>query len=64
MDPQTIHDSLDQLKSGALAEYPVPKDLFLQVREILVSREDFKHFRGIAKHNGYTVYTYLEAARS
>lgn len=37
---------------------------FLAFREVLVNRDDFKHFRGNAQHNGVIIYTYLEEARS
>lgn len=55
---------LDELKSGERSEITVPKDIFLSVRDVLVNRPDFKHFRGIAKHNGLTIYRYSESARS
>ncbi|AZB42562.1 hypothetical protein CEF21_09830 [Bacillus sp. FJAT-42376] len=64
MDHQTVNEMLDQLKNGERKEFTVSNDLFLTVREVLVKREDFKHFRGIARHEGHTVYRYMETARS
>ncbi|TFE00337.1 hypothetical protein [Jeotgalibacillus salarius] len=55
---------LDQLKSGELAEIVIEKENFDLFRSVLLSREDFKHFRGIARHHGKTVYQYQEEARS
>ncbi|MBS2968586.1 hypothetical protein J9317_07425 [Metabacillus sp. KIGAM252] len=64
MDHQTINEMLNQLKNGERMEFPVSKEDFLPVREVLVKRDDFKHFRGIARHGGNTVYRYIETARS
>ncbi len=51
---------LEQLKNGELKVLQVPKEEFLQFREILTAREDFKHFRGTAFHHGLTEYEYTE----
>lgn len=59
-----INERLDQLKNGVLNEYYVSKEEFLDFRKILVLREDFKHFRGIAQRGGAVIYHYLEAPRS
>ena len=64
MDKQMINDILNQLRDGELNEYYVSKDKFLPFREVLVAREDFKHFRGIAQQGGHVVYRYLEEPRS
>ncbi|WP_226530076.1 hypothetical protein [Metabacillus niabensis] len=64
MDKQTINDILNKLKDGELNEYYVAKEQFLPFRDILVAREDFKHFRGIAKQGGHVVYHYLKEPRS
>ncbi|MBO9128432.1 abortive phage infection protein [Bacillus sp. 165] len=64
MDKQTANAILDQLKTGELKEYIVNKEDFYPFREVVVSRADFKHFRGIAEHGGKVIYTYTEAARS
>ncbi|WP_299092939.1 hypothetical protein [uncultured Metabacillus sp.] len=64
MDEQTIHEILDKLKDGELHEYLVTKDRFLSFRTVLVNREDFKHFRGIAQQGGSVIYRYLQEPRS
>ncbi len=64
MDKQTINEILDKLKVGELHEYHVTKEQFLPFRDILVTREDFKHFRGIAQQGGSVIYRYLQEPRS
>jgi hypothetical protein len=64
MDKQTANAILDQLKNGEIKEYTVNKEDFYPFREALVSRPDFKHFRGIAQRGGKVIYTYMEQARS
>ena len=64
MDAEQAKDILDKLAKGELNEYRITKNEFLDFREELVKREDFKHFRGNAQHNGEVIYTYLEKARS
>ncbi|WP_080846811.1 hypothetical protein [Cytobacillus gottheilii] len=64
MDTQYINEILDKLKNGELSEYYVKKEDFLPLRSILVSREDFKHYRGIAQRNGDVLYHYLAEPRS
>lgn len=51
---------LEQLKQGEISSITVPKEDFLEMRKVLVEREDFKHFRGAAYHHGITIYTYTE----
>lgn len=51
---------LEQLKQGEISSITVPKEDFLEMRKVLVEREDFKHFRGTAYHHGITKYTYTE----
>ncbi|MBO2534380.1 MULTISPECIES: hypothetical protein [Rummeliibacillus] len=55
---------LEDLKNGTIKELEVDKHDFYALREALVEREDFKHFRGIAHQGGNIVYVYLEKARS
>lgn len=55
---------LESLKNKELEELFVSKEDFQVVREILVNREDFKHFRGIAQRGGAVIYQYLEDPRS
>lgn len=64
MDEQFVNEILNKLRDGELNEYLVSKEQFLSFRNVLVKREDFKHFRGIAQHGGNVVYTYLQEARS
>ncbi|WP_066289733.1 hypothetical protein [Bacillus sp. FJAT-29937] len=64
MNEEHIQEILEKLKNGDLSEYNVTKEEFLHVRNVLVKREDFKHFRGIAKRSGAVVYRYIETARS
>ncbi|WP_419865711.1 hypothetical protein [Bacillus dakarensis] len=54
----------EKLKRGEMSEYFVKKEDFLSIREVLVKRPDFKHFRGIARRNGDVIYQYREIARS
>lgn len=55
---------LDELKNGTINEIKVDKNEFYELREALVGREDFKHFKGIAQQGGDIVYVYMEEARS
>ncbi|MBY0120903.1 hypothetical protein [Bacillus sp. S/N-304-OC-R1] len=64
MTEEHIKEMLDKLKNGELNEYYVSKEDFLSVRNVIVRRDDFKHFRGIAQRGGAVIYQYLEAARS
>ncbi|WNS77567.1 hypothetical protein RRV45_08330 [Bacillus sp. DTU_2020_1000418_1_SI_GHA_SEK_038] len=64
MKEEQIHEILEKLKSGELSEYYVTKEEFLPVRNVLVNREDFKQFRGIAQRGGAVLYRYMERARS
>ncbi|MFD6440460.1 hypothetical protein ACFWDG_11750 [Peribacillus sp. NPDC060186] len=64
MDAQEAKDVLDKLANREMDEFRIAKEDFLGFREVLVKREDFKHFRGNAQHNGEIIYTYLEEARS
>ncbi|CAI8969277.1 MULTISPECIES: hypothetical protein [Bacillus] len=64
MDKQLANTILDQLKNGEIEEYIVTKDVFYAFREVVVNREDFKHFSGNAQHGGKIIYTYIETPRS
>lgn len=64
MNKELVNELLDKLKNGEISELTIKKEDFLSFREQLVSRNDFKHFRGIAKHGGLTIYHYLEDERS
>lgn len=64
MDESMINDILNKLQNGDLSEYYVKKEDFLPFRTVLVKRDDFKHFRGIAKRGGDVLYHYMAEARS
>lgn len=64
MNPQLAEDILNQLQERKLNEYHVTKEDFLIFQNILVKREDFKHFRGEALRGGGVIFTYLDEARS
>ncbi len=55
---------LDKLKNGEIKEYLISKEEFLPFRQVLVKREDFKLFRGIAQRGGGVLYHYLNEPRS
>ncbi|MEH7749419.1 hypothetical protein V7659_31095 [Neobacillus drentensis] len=59
-----ITDILDRLMTGELSEYYVTNDQFMEFRQILVKRKDFKHFRGIGQRGGDVLYQYLKEPRS
>ena len=61
---EVANEMLEKLAKGELSELTVQKDDFLSFREELIKREDFKHFKGTAKHKGVTTYVYLDEARS
>ena len=60
----TYEQQLEQLKEGYISSLEVEKENFLEFRKGLIKREDFKHFRGIAKQGGIVIYTYEKDARS
>ncbi|PDY91097.1 abortive phage infection protein [Bacillus tropicus] len=64
MDKELANTILEQLKNGEIKEYVVTKDVFYTFREVLVNREDFKHFIGNAQRGGQVIYTYSETPRS
>ncbi|KAB7669336.1 hypothetical protein [Bacillus sp. B1-b2] len=64
MENTAIEQVLNQLQSKELESYRVGKNDFLTFRAVLVKREDFKHFRGIAEIGGDVTYSYLDEPRS
>ena len=60
----TYEQQLEELKEGNISSITIEKENFLEFRENLILREDFKHFRGVAKQGGLVIYTYEENARS
>ncbi|MCH6265695.1 MULTISPECIES: hypothetical protein [Neobacillus] len=64
MREETVNDILNRLMNGELSEYYVNVGEFMDFRQVLVKRKDFKHFRGIAQRNGDVLYQYLKEPRS
>jgi hypothetical protein len=64
MTEEMANQILEKLKNGELGEYLIGRNDFLFFRQVLVKREDFKHFRGIAQRGGDVVYQYSPEARS
>jgi len=64
MTDEMITDILDRLMTGELSEYYVTNDQFMEFRQVLVKRTDFKHFRGIGQRGGDVLYQYLKEPRS
>ncbi|WNF24276.1 hypothetical protein [Mesobacillus jeotgali] len=64
MDKEQAIRMLESLKNKEVEEIFVAKQDFMEFREYLVKREDFKHFRGIAQRGGDVIFTYMDEARS
>jgi hypothetical protein len=64
LEQNLVNEVLEKLKNGEIAEYYVKKEDFLEFRMVLVSRTDFKQFRGIAQRGGDVLYQYLAEPRS
>ncbi|MFJ7970558.1 hypothetical protein [Psychrobacillus sp. NPDC096389] len=60
----SYEEKLNMLQSGDIEILTISKGDFLSFREVLVNREDFKHFSGKATQGGEIIYTYLRVARS
>ena len=60
----TFEEKLNMLQNGDIKQLIISKEEFLSFREVLVKREDFKHFSGNAMQGGQVVYTYLSTPRS
>ncbi len=52
------NQQLEELKNGTIESLTIEKEDFLEFRTVLITREDFKHFRGAAYHHGTTIYMY------
>jgi hypothetical protein len=61
---KTYEEMLEQLKSGEIQTLEIAKNDFLAFREVLIKREDFKHFSGNAMQGAQVVFTYLKIPRS
>jgi hypothetical protein len=64
MNEQIINEILDKLMNGEITEYYVKKENFMEFRQVLVKRTDFKHIRGIGQRGGDVLYEYLKEPRS
>lgn len=64
MNIQEITEILNRLTTGDLSEYYVTKEDFMEFREVLVKRKDFKDFRGIGQRGGNVLYQYQKDHRS
>ena len=61
---ENIPEIINKLVNGEIKKIEVSKNDFYEFRELIVEREDFKRFRGIAQQGGKVVYEYLEKERS
>lgn len=64
MDKEQAVRMLESLKNNEVEEIFVAKQDFMDFRELLVKREDFKHIRGIAQRGGDVIFRYMDEARS
>ncbi|MBT2695631.1 hypothetical protein [Bacillus sp. ISL-55] len=64
MDKEQAVRMLESLKNREVEEIFVSKQDFMEFREFLVKREDFKHFKGIAQRGGDVIFRYIDEARS
>jgi hypothetical protein len=64
MNEEYVTDILNRLMTGELSEYYVKNEDFMEFRQVLVNRKDFKHFRGIGQRGGDLLYQYLKEPRS
>jgi len=64
LEKDLILEMIEKLRSGQINEWNVNKEVFLDVRAVIVTLEDFKHFRGIAQRSGGVIYQYLQEPRS
>lgn len=64
MNKEEAARMLESLKNREVEEIFVYKNDFLLFREVIVKREDFKYFRGIAQRGGDVIYQYMDEPRS
>nr|WP_313891520.1 hypothetical protein [Psychrobacillus sp.] len=60
----SFEEKLNLLQNGDIQSLEVSKNDFLAFREVLIKRQDFKHFSGSAAQGGHVIYTYLSVERS
>ncbi|MEI4769729.1 hypothetical protein WAX74_08715 [Psychrobacillus sp. FJAT-51614] len=61
---ESFEEKLNMLQNGTIKTIEITKEEFLPFREVLLKREDFKHFTGKATQGGHVIYMYLQAPRS
>lgn len=61
---KNMSEMINELINGDIKKIEVDKNNFYEFRELIVEREDFKRFRGIAQQGGKVIYEYLEKERS
>lgn len=49
---ESYEERLNMLQNGDIKDIVIEKNEFIAFREVLVLREDFKHFSGNAKQGG------------
>lgn len=54
---------IEQLRSKEVKQVEIKKEDFLTFRQVLIEQDDYKSFRGIAKHGGNIIYEYLDVPR-
>ncbi|GAM13762.1 hypothetical protein SAMD00020551_1908 [Mesobacillus selenatarsenatis SF-1] len=64
MDKEQAVRMLESLRNKEVEEIFVSKQDFMEFREFLVKRDDFKHFSGIAQRGGDVIFRYIDEARS
>lgn len=64
MKEEFINEILDQLMNREISEFYVKNEDFMDFRQVLVKRKDFKHFRGIGQRGGDVSFQYLKEPRS
>ncbi|WP_046175209.1 hypothetical protein [Domibacillus indicus] len=64
MTPEEAVQSIENLRNETIKILRVQKEDFLSFRQELIKQQDFKHFRGIAKHGGHVEYEYMKIPRS
>ncbi len=64
MDKDQALRMLESLKNKEVEEIFVSKQDFMAFREVLVKREDFKNYRGVAQRGGDVIFQYMDESRS
>ncbi|KIL45883.1 hypothetical protein [Jeotgalibacillus soli] len=64
MNKEEMIEMLNELKEKKIEQLFISKEDFPVCRELILARDDFKHFRGIAQRNGDIIYHYMNEPRS